>query len=120
MATIWDKIKNFTGDLTTLDVTTLKGTVKMANITVTDATGKKSIDFSKIFELLKAEPTADSKITLVAATRVKFDSDTINYFDESSPIDSDLIRLHLEAVKQAAEARAAFVRAGLSLIGGKG
>jgi hypothetical protein len=117
MATVLEKLQekvaNFVNDVTTLEVTTVSGSIGVDVILSAD---KTKIDFNKIWDQMGAAAGGAGKLTLVATTKVDFDKDVKQYIKDNL-IDSDkeLVALHNAAVKSSAEARKAAVESLVSI-----
>lgn len=94
----FDKIAEGISDLTSLEVTTYKGTVKLA------AADVKAASFDKILD----SAVSQGNLTLVASTRAKLDGDTTVFYDkDASPAE---ISAHNQLVDSAAAKRTALVQ----------
>ncbi|MFN8397051.1 MAG: hypothetical protein U0176_20675 [Bacteroidia bacterium] len=112
---LWDGLKKVAGDLTTLEVVTVSGEMKMAVTNPsTDAKDKEKWNLKNSDAILNiiANPPANASgsLYLVAYTRIDFDHDTVNFVN-ANPTEEDkrLYTLHVESIKAAQEARAAFI-----------
>lgn len=111
---IFAKLKDVTADLTTLEVTTLTGDVSLLlNKSGTDA--KTTYNFKDKDALMNligesSQTNADSKVKLVAYSRIDFDQDVINFVKENlTDEERKLYQLHLDSMKASQEARAGFL-----------
>ena len=107
---ITEKAENFINDITTLEVTTLTG--DLSTKVVVDTGDKNKIDFQKILDSLAPADGSDSTIDIVAATKIDFDSDVVQYVQRNA--NPELVKLHDNAIKNSQEARSAFLKALLS------
>ncbi|MEZ4449615.1 MAG: hypothetical protein R3B09_09050 [Nannocystaceae bacterium] len=96
-----DAVAKFTEkveDLTTLEVTTYTGSLEQA---IDPQTG--AINWSAF------KPTQGA-LTMVAATRIAADFDTVNFRASGAAADDDLIRLHQAACESAQSGRLALIK----------
>ena len=107
---ITTKAENFINDITTLEVTTLTG--NLSTSVIVDPDNNNKIDFQKILDNLTPAEGTQSTISVVAATKIDFDNDVIQYVQKGA--NSDLVKLHDNAIKNSQEARSAFLNALLS------
>lgn len=115
---LWEGLKDVAGDLTTLEVITTSGEFNL----LVDKTPPKQGDKDQttkynlknsdaVLDLIaNAKPGEENKVYLVAYTRIDFDHDTVNFVN-ANPTEEDkrLYTLHVESIKAAQEARAAFI-----------
>ena len=106
-------------DLTTLDVTTLTGSITIEG-SMLDEEGK--IDLKKLYKAISEKATPDDgagKLEIVAFTHIDFDCDSVYFVQEDlSEQDRKLIEHHEAAVKTARDTRQAFVNMIKELLGG--
>ena len=107
-----DKIKEFVGDISKLEVTTLTGNLETS--VIVDANDSGKINFQNIMDNLSPADGAPSTVKIVASSKIDFDKDVVQYVQENA--DPVLVELHHEAVKSSQEARAAFVNAIIDMI----
>mmetsp|Transcript_2422 Transcript_2422/g.3557 ORF Transcript_2422/g.3557 Transcript_2422/m.3557 type:complete len:119 (-) Transcript_2422:516-872(-) len=107
---ITTKAENFIDDITTLEVTTLTG--NLSTKVIVDPNNGNKIDFQKILDTLAPADGTESEINVVAATKIDFDNDVVQYVQKGAK--PDLVRLHDNAIKNSQEARSAFLNAMLS------
>ncbi len=114
LKSIFGGLKNVAADLTTLEVTTLTGDIKL----LLDKSGtgdKKTYNFKNKDALMNligesAQPDSESEIKIVAYSRIDFDQDVINFVKKDLTDDErKLYDLHLESMKTSQEARAGFL-----------
>lgn len=119
------RLNNFVDDISTMEVVTLTGNLTLDNLRleeeVDDGNGnrkkRKRISFSKVLDSLAGGTSADSSITVVAATIVSLDKDIQQFVkSELSPQDESMMDMHLSAIEMAQEARKATFKMLLSLI----
>lgn len=106
-----EKIKEFVGDVSKLQVTTLTGNLKLDVILADD---EGNIQFKSILKNLKGSENKPSSIEIVATTEVDFDKDVVQYVQKGT--ESALLDLHNKTVVSSQEARAAFVKAIIDFI----
>lgn len=106
-------LRNVADDLTTLDVVTLTGTVKIAQ----QQTGK--IDLKALYqELSGAASSATSDIEVVAFTHIDFDTDTVNFVKTGAGEgDRALLEAHQAMVKTSQDTRASVIKMVKDVIG---
>lgn len=108
-------IKDVAADLISLEVLTLSGDItKILDKTTTTGQPDK-FDFKKKDALMSliANPPEDvkGKVFVVAYTKIEFDQDAVNFVRENlTEEDKKIYQLHLDSVKAAQEARAAFIK----------
>lgn len=91
----WGTIKTFFGDLATLDVVTMTGTI---GLTADKITGFK--------EIMKELASTGSKLHTVAVSHHEIDFDAALFVkDNLSDSEKELLKMHLETVKAAQEMR---------------
>lgn len=112
---IWNTLKTVTGDLTTLEVVTVSGSMNLAIQNPSDKAEDKEKwnlkNSDAILNIIANPPqNASGNLYLVAYTRIDFDHDTVNFVN-ANPTEEDkrLYTLHVESIKAAQEARAAFI-----------
>ncbi|MEW5980149.1 MAG: hypothetical protein AB1898_30510 [Acidobacteriota bacterium] len=93
--------QKFVKDLTTIDVLTLTGEIK-----VTNAEGQiASINPDELFKSIQG--TVVPNLGVVALTHVEFDLDSVNFVVAEAP--QSALKLHTDSVKAAIDARVAVV-----------
>jgi len=104
---IFEKLKRGAGDLSELEVQTITGVIETTIQTDPNDESKKGsvLDWEKLIEQTKSSDNA--KISLAAATSVKFDGDT-NLFisDQARP---EALKAHAAAVEAAQQVRQGLV-----------
>lgn len=114
---IWDTLKDVAGDLSTLEVLTLSGEMNLLLDSKDKPGGSpeaKSFNLKNRDAILDmiANPTDQTKgkFYVVAYSRIDFDHDTVN-FAMQNPTEEDkrLYQLHVDSIKAAQDARAAFI-----------
>lgn len=104
---------SFIKDLITLDVVTVTGEIHIGvtgDTTGSDPDGPSAIDFDALFKGIDKKLTTDSKMRVIAATRINIDKDTYNFAAEGlSDSDKELAALHFQSVDMAAKSRAEIV-----------
>lgn len=93
-ATAFKNIGNAVENISSLDVITFKGTVKITSTTELD-------DFDKV--LTAARSNSDVDLKLLASTRVKLDGDVTVFYDQD--ISDAEVASHEKLVSEAAENR---------------
>lgn len=113
LSTTFKNIKDGVTDLTSLDVVTLTGQIKVQ----TDSTNK--VDLGKIYEeLSKQAAKTDSDIAVVAFTHVSLDRDAVQFVQSGlSEEEKALVGSHVQMVTAAQEARLAMIRTFKDLVG---
>jgi len=105
-------------DLTTLDVITITGNLHFAVRGVefeddgTEGRRRRSrgsvINFEELLNSVRGTTTEDSKLRVIAASRIEIDKDTHHFVsDNLQEQDLPLVQLHFHSVTAAEQARAA-------------
>lgn len=101
MSTLKDKLLEFVQDITTLDVVTYSGELKLTPGDIGDTVTPESI-----LNALKGKIKEDSVLELVASTRIDIDSDVLQFISSNtSPHFANLVEQHAETVRASQEAR---------------
>ncbi|MCU0781542.1 MAG: hypothetical protein MUF04_10645 [Akkermansiaceae bacterium] len=98
----WDKLKDISVDLATVDVTTFRGDI------TAEASASGKFDPAEFFNKLRGEISGSSTLTLVAHTHVEFDLDCVMIVKPDA--DLKLLEAHSKAVQAAVDARLGVVR----------
>jgi hypothetical protein len=111
---LFDGIVGAAADLSSLEVLTLSGDITKILDKTTTAGQPDKFEFKKRDALMSliGNPTEDvkGKVFVVAYTKIEIDQDTINFVRENlTEEDKKIYQLHLDSVKAAQEARAAFI-----------
>ena len=106
----------FLKDLLTLDVLTVTGSINVDRKAKSDSEGFGSTDEGFIFDFDRLIKRQDGKVTLnsslrvVAASHIALDHDTLHFVaDDLTAAEQELVKLHIDAVSSASEARAAVI-----------
>ena len=103
-----EEIKKGVADLTTLDVVTLAGEIKISS----SMPGNSSkIKLQELYKSIEKSAKADGNLEVVAFTHIDFDCDVVNFVKAGlSEGGKTLLEAHNEMVKTSQEARQAMVK----------
>ena len=114
---LWDKLTGTVGDLTTLDVVTATGTIK-----VDKYLKNERVDMSALMGDLKKVDAGggEANMNVLAISHLEFDCDAYVFVkDNLSDSEQALIKAHVEMVKAAQETRFGVVKMALELFNKK-
>lgn len=103
--TLGERLKQFLDDVTSLEVLTLTGDIKL---TGAGAGGGQSVKLDNLMTAVAQgmTPGANNTIKIVAYTKAQFDCDSINYMIEgATPEQQALIESHRKTVEAAHRSR---------------
>lgn len=101
LSKIADTIGDAASDLSSLDVLTLSGNLKL----IINDKGQ----YLKPKEIIEAYGSTSGEITVEAFYHIDFDSDTVQYAKDGLEADDFMYQLHVEAIESAKESRQALL-----------
>ncbi len=108
---IADQIKNTAVDFTTLEVTTITGSIKQ----VIDSKGKFKV--KEVVSSLNKTGATSAKVDVIAHTHIDFDHDTVNFVKSNlGSQQKKLFELHQTSIDSAHNARRSFLNFLLEVI----
>jgi hypothetical protein len=100
------KMEEAIGDVTSLDVVTLTGSISIKN----SLDDKNNIKLKRLWAAIQEQATAEADLTIVAFTHIDLDADSINFVDRNLTEEKKaLLIAHNESVKAAQETRSGIV-----------
>ncbi|MCP4328439.1 MAG: hypothetical protein GY791_08385 [Alphaproteobacteria bacterium] len=109
-----NRVKQGVEDVATLDVITSRGKVEIAR------TEAGEVDFDALFQSIQSQMTVGehSTIRVLAATRMQFDKDTLNFIaDDLTEEDKEILRTtHWPGVQSAIVGRENIIKLGVGVL----
>ncbi|MDY6879190.1 MAG: hypothetical protein SV686_02965 [Thermodesulfobacteriota bacterium] len=106
--TFLENFKSGVADLTTLDVVTLTGEIKISSSMPGDP---KKIDLQELYRHIEESAGMEGKLKVVSFTHIDGDCDVVNFVgSELGEAEQVLLKAHREIVKTSQETRQAMVK----------